>query len=311
MTKLQRSIGISPNQTAAGIRLLDATINKVLVQSLIEDQFPELRSLPVIPIKKQGHDNRTFRLGEELSVRLPSHPSYADAVQKEAIALKVLDGQLPVEIPTVFGLGKPSAEFPMPWSVRHWLAGETWEDAQVVDKFALAQNLGKILVELRSVAADISLIAGKHSFFRGCHPSVYSDEVVESLRRMGDPAKTEKCLEIWQHGMVSAWSNDPVWFHGDISVGNALVKDDVVTALIDFGTCGVGDPACDLTIAWTYFTANERQHFRDAVKVDDGTWHRGKAWALWKALASLTGLSAPDTNNVQARTLRAILDDDI
>lgn len=288
---------------------MNATIDTVLVQTLIADQFPQLRGLPVVPITKQGHDNRTFRLGEELSVRLPSHPSYADAVHKEAIALKALEGRLSVKIPTVFGLGKPSAEFPMPWSVRHWIAGETWEDTQVLDKGALAQDLGQRLVELRSVPADISLSAGKHSFFRGCHPSVYGDKVVESLRRLGDPSKTEKCLDIWQHGMVSVWSNDPVWFHGDISVGNVLVKDNAVSALIDFGTCGVGDPACDLAIAWTYFTANARQVFRGAVNVDDGTWHRAKAWALWKALASLTGLSAPDTNGVQARALREVLGD--
>lgn len=297
-------------QFAEGHKKLDVKIDCSLVQSLIERQFPDLCSLAVVPIEKQGHDNRTFRLGEELTVRLPSHPSYADAVQKEATALDALDGQLSVEIPKIFGLGKPSQEYQLPWSIRHWLGGETWENTKVLDNSSLARNFGEILVELRSIPADISLSAGKHSFYRGCHPSAYGDEVIESLRRMGDPTKSKQCMKIWQRGMASAWSNAPVWFHGDMAVGNVLMKGDKVSALIDFGTCGVGDPACDFTIAWTYFDASTRQHFRKAAKIDDDTWHRAKAWALWKALVSINGLSGPDTDGVQARALGEVIDDD-
>jgi len=306
----EERVGNFANQLVAGIRILDLKIDSSLVQNLIANQFPDLCSLPVMPIKKQGHDNRTFRLGDELTVRLPSHPLYADAVQKEAIALEALNGQLSVEIPKIFGLGKPSKEYQLPWSIRHWLAGETLEDTQVCDKSSLARSFGEVLVELQSVPADIFLSAGKHSFYRGCHPSVYSDEVIESLRRMGDPTKKKQCLEIWQRGMMSAWSNAPVWFHGDLAVGNVLMKGETISALIDFGTCGVGDPACDLTIAWTYFDAMTRQHFREAAKVDDNTWSRAKAWALWKALVSINGLSGPDTEGVQARALGEIINDD-
>jgi aminoglycoside phosphotransferase (APT) family kinase protein len=285
-------------------------IDCALVQNLVGNQFPDLSNLEVVKIKKQGHDNRTFRLGNELSVRLPSHSSYADAVHKEAIALQALDGTLSVDIPKVFAIGEPSKAYPLPWSIRHWLPGNTWEETQVVDRCSLADALGKVLVELRSVPAEISLSAGKHSFYRGCHPSAYSDEVAESLRRVDDPSKTKQCLEIWHRGMVTVWSDAPVWFHGDVAVGNVLMKGNAVSALIDFGTCGVGDPACDLTVAWTYFASSERQRFRDAVQVDDGTWCRAKAWALWKALVSITGLSGQDTDGVQARALNEILNDD-
>ncbi len=289
---------------------MDMKIDGSMVQKLIAQQFPYLSDLPVKPIKKQGHDNRTFRLGDELSVRLPSQPSYADAVQKEATALGALDGRLSVDIPEVFALGEPSNEYPLPWSIRRWLAGTTWEDTQVLDRCSLARSFGAILVELRSIPADINLSAGKHSFYRGCHPSVYGDEVVNSLRKMGDQTKTKLCLEIWQKGTESVWTNDPVWFHGDVAVGNVLMAGEKVSALIDFGTCGVGDPACDFAIAWTFFDVSERQHFRDAIKVDDGTWRRAKAWALWKALVSLTGLSVPDTEGVQSRALDQILSDE-
>lgn len=57
--------------------------------------------------------------------------------------------------------------------------------------------------------------------------------------------------------------------------------------MIDFGTCGVGDPACDLAIAWTVFTDAERGTFRDAAALPDDAWARGRGWALWKALVTL------------------------
>lgn len=290
---------------------MELKIDGSLVQKLIAQQFPDLSELPVSPIKKQGYDNRTFRLGDELTVRLPSQPSYADAVQKEATALAAMKHRLSVETPEVFALGEPSDDYPLPWSIRHWLDGTTWEETQVLDRHALAKALGTILVELRSIPVDIDLYAGKHSFYRGCHPSVYGDEVVKSLNILNDQTKTKRCLNIWQKGMTSVWAEGPVWFHGDVAVGNVLMINEKVSALIDFGLCGAGDPACDFAIAWTYFNAGERRHFKDAIKVDDGTWYRAKAWALWKALVSLTGLSGPDTDGIQARALREILCDEI
>jgi aminoglycoside phosphotransferase (APT) family kinase protein len=75
-----------------------------------------------------------------------------------------------------------------------------------------------------------------------------------------------------------------VWFHGDIASGNLLVRDGRLSAVIDFGTSGVGDPACDLVIAWTFFSGDSRSAFRDAVQQDTATWARARGWALWKAL---------------------------
>lgn len=282
-------------------------INDSLVRKLVAQQFPHLCDLSVRPIRKQGWDNRTFRLGDELSVRLPSKPSYAAAVQKEAIALSALSSSLSVAIPEVIALGEPSEDYPLPWSIRRWIVGKTLEDTQILDRRSLAKAVGTILVELRSAHVSIDLLAGKHSFYRGCHPSVYGDEVVKSLNILNGQIDTKRCLDIWQNGMTSAWTAEPIWFHGDIAVGNVLMAGKSVKALIDFGTCGVGDPACDFAIAWTYFDANERQHFRDAIKVDDDTWHRAKAWALWKALVSLTELSSPDTSGIHARALNEVL----
>jgi aminoglycoside phosphotransferase (APT) family kinase protein len=286
---------------------MDLKIDDSLVKKLIAQQFPHLSDLPVNAIKKQGWDNRTFRLGDELAVRLPSDPSYAAAVHKETNALAILSSRLSVAIPKIFALGEPDEHYALPWSIRRWIEGDTLEDAKLVDRRTLATNLGATLVELRSAPVDIELYAGKHSFFRGCHPSVYGDEVVKSLNILNGQIDTKQCLDIWQNAMTSAWTAKPVWFHGDFAVGNILMRGQTMSALIDFGTCGIGDPACDFAIAWTYFDVDQRQHFKKAVKIDDGTWQRAKAWALWKALASLAGLSSPDINGIQARALNEIV----
>ena len=89
---------------------------------------------------------------------------------------------------------------------------------------------------------------------------------------------------VWEKAISSKWSNNPVWIHGDFSVGNILVKDDRLTAVIDFGCMGIGDPACDLVIAWTFLTRESRKIFRSHLGLDPDTWARARGWALWKSL---------------------------
>jgi aminoglycoside phosphotransferase (APT) family kinase protein len=68
---------------------------------------------------------------------------------------------------------------------------------------------------------------------------------------------------------------------------NLLVRDGRLAAVIDFGSSGVGDPACDMVIAWTLLSGESRKAFRATLAVDDATWARGRGWALWKALITL------------------------
>ncbi len=195
--------------------------------------------------------------------------------------------------------------------MRRWLPGGTVESCPSVDRSTLAQDLGEALAALRSVRPDVGPAAGKHSFFRGCHPTVYSDEVQNALTGLSDDVDVASCRKIWADATATAWDHDPVWFHGDVAVGNLLVQNGQLSAIIDFGTCGVGDPACDLVIAWTYFTGNERQIFRSTVCLPDDVWRRARGWALWKALATMAGLSSPDPEGAQRRVLAEILADPV
>jgi aminoglycoside phosphotransferase (APT) family kinase protein len=92
-------------------------IEEELVTALVADQFPQWGDLPVRAVPRQGWDNRTFRLGEELCVRLPSAEGYAAAVAKEERALRFLTGRLPVAVPEVLALGEPGCGYPLAWSI--------------------------------------------------------------------------------------------------------------------------------------------------------------------------------------------------
>jgi aminoglycoside phosphotransferase (APT) family kinase protein len=282
-----------------------------LVQALIADQFPHWAHLPVTPVPKQGWDNRTFRLGPDLSVRLPSGPGYVAAVEKEDRALPALAAHLPLPVPEPVATGASSRDYPHPWSVRRWLEGETLLDAPDVDRARLARDLGAVLTVLRGAPTTGGPAAGAHSFFRGCHPGAYADQVQQSLRLLAGTVDTAACEAVWDRAMRTVWTGAPVWFHGDIAHGNLLTAGGRLSALIDFGTCGVGDPACDLQIAWTYFTGGDRALFRDAAGLDDDTWARARAWTLWKALIMMSGISGDDPDGVQARNLAAVLTDPI
>jgi aminoglycoside phosphotransferase (APT) family kinase protein len=76
-------------------------------------------------------------------------------------------------------------------------------------------------------------------------------------------------------------------------------------AVIDFGMMGIGDPACDLIIAWNFLPAVAREAFRRGLNVDDATWQRGLGWALSNALIALPYYK--DTNPVLADNARHVI----
>ncbi len=284
-------------------------IDEALVAELLAEQFPQWRDLPVRRVRRQGWDNRTFRLGDDLSVRLPSAEGYVAAVEKEDRVLRFLCSVLPLSVPSPVALGVPGSGYPYPWSVRNWLPGDTVEQTPDLDRRRLARDLGAFLSTLRGLPSDQGPAAGRHSHFRGCHPSVYSDQVDRALRDLATEVDVDRCREIWLTATTSVWRAEPVWYHGDLAVGNVLVEEGRLSAIIDFGACGVGDPACDLVMAWTYFSDEERTVFREAVGLGSEVWRRARGWALWKALVTMTGLSQPDP--AQTRVLAEVLADPI
>jgi aminoglycoside phosphotransferase (APT) family kinase protein len=280
-------------------RLVDADV----ARRLIAAQFPRWAGLPVRPTAVSGWDNQTFRLGDELSVRLPTAAEYALAVDKEHRWLPVLAPHLPLPVPAPVAKGRPGEGFRFAWSVYAWIDGDGL-DART-DLTGFAGDLADFLAALHTVDPAGGPGPGLHNWFRGGPLQRYDSQTRAAIDALGDRIPRDTCAEIWQSALRASWDGQPVWFHGDVAPGNLLFRDGALAAVIDFGTCGVGDPACDTAIAWTVLSGPSRETFRARLGADAGTWARGRGWALWKALIVYAGELHADQGEA-ARAARVI-----
>lgn len=262
-------------------------IDAALVRALLAEQFPAWAALGVQPVTPGGWDNRCFRVGEEILVRLPSDAAYSSQPAREHLWLPRLAPHLPLAIPVPMGLGQPGCGYPWPWSIRPWIEG------RVVTSRAgtLGSDLGGFLAALHRVDATQGPVAGAHNFHRGGELRVYEPEVTRALVILEGRVDERRALHLWKTATSTRWDRAPVWVHGDLAPGNLLERAGTLAAVIDFGNLAVGDPACDAAIAWTWLEPRAREDFRAACDLDDATWLRARAWALWKGLIVAAGMA--------------------
>ncbi|MEO7844916.1 MAG: aminoglycoside phosphotransferase family protein [Nocardioides sp.] len=270
------------------------TVDAQIVQQLVLDQFPEWSHLDIEPVRNPGWDNFTFRLGEDLLVRLPSAAEYALAVEKEQQWLPRLAPHLSVPIPSVRGLGVPGAEYPFAWSVYDWIDGSTSTRADAADQARFGDQLADFLVSLRGIDPTDGPQPGIHNWYRGVTLLTYDTTARRALDALTGHINVDLAAEVWADALAAPWDGADVWFHGDLAEGNLLLRDGQLAAVIDFGTCGVGDPSCDLAIAWTLLVEPGRRLLKDRLQIDEATWSRGRGWALWKTLSSLASAITHD-----------------
>ncbi|MBA3814277.1 MAG: aminoglycoside phosphotransferase family protein [Alphaproteobacteria bacterium] len=286
-------------------------IDAALVRRLVATQFSQWKDLPVRPVVHGGHDNRTFHLGEHMLVRMPSAAEYAAKVEKEQQWLPRLAPLLPLPIPTPLAMGEPGEGYPWEWSIYRWIEGNTAAIFPIADLNDFASSLAEFLTALQRIDTTDGLQPGPHNFYRGGPLMTYDGETRQAIASLKDKIDVEAVTGVWETALATTWRDAPVWVHGDVSVGNLLVKEGKLSAVIDFGGLAVGDPACDLAIAWTLFKGERREAFRALLPLDAGTWARGRAWTLWKALIVAAGLT--ETNAVEAahawRTIEEVLAD--
>lgn len=255
-----------------------------LVQLLIEEQFPEWQHLSIMPVEKSGWDSRTFHLGKELSIRLPSSEKYVSQILKEFEWLPRLNKHLSYQITLPIALGKPSNSYPWHWSINRWIEGDMVTRISISDINNFAKELGNLLYEFERTDASGGPVAGKHNFHRCGRLAVYDEDMRRALPNIQDNGLKLLIQKIWEQALSSQWEKNPVWVHGDLACGNILVKKGRLTAVIDFGQLAIGDPACDLVIAWNFFDRESREVFRKFVNLDKNTWTRAMGWALWKTI---------------------------
>src|SRR4030095_11683989 len=155
----------------------DVKITTDLVLALMHQQFPQWAGYAITPLNPGGWDNRTFRLGRDLLVRLPSHAGYVAQVAKEHRWLPVLAPMLPLPIPVPVAMGKPGKGYPWPWSVYRWLDGKPSTFENIIGMERFAHDLAYFLDALHRIDATEGPAAGEHNFFRGGPVATYDREV--------------------------------------------------------------------------------------------------------------------------------------
>jgi len=220
---------------------------------------------------------------------MPSGAAYAAQVEKEHKWLPKLTPSLPLPIPKPLAMGEPTADYPWKWSIYLWLEGRNAASAPINDLSAFATSLAQFLIALQDIDPTDGPLPGPHNFFRGGPLSTYDSETRKAITALKNKIDANTATEIWEKALATTWNHAPVWIHGDISADNLLVKDGNLSAVIDFGILGIGDSACDLAIAWTFFSGKNRETFREMLPLDADTWARGRAWTLWKAITIAAG----------------------
>jgi aminoglycoside phosphotransferase (APT) family kinase protein len=279
------------------------SIDVPLVRNLVARQFPQWADLPIQAVKWNGWDNATFRLGDRIKVRLPSAERYVPQIEKEHRWLPKLAPYLPLPIPVPLATGVPGEGYPWPWSIYEWIDGDTASLEHIGNLPEFAVDIAEFLIALQRIDATDGPRAGQQNFSRGGPLSVYDRETRAAIKRLRDEIDVGGATSVWDAALSAEWRDRPVWVHGDVSVGNLLVRDGRLSAVIDFGSCAIGDPACDLVITWTFLRGQSREAFRAAISADDPTWARARGWALWKALITYANGGGAHPAEISARRI--------
>lgn len=288
-------------------------ISDQLARRLVDSQFPRWRDLRLTRLPPIGTDNLLFRLGDELLVRLPRIHWAAEAPVREFDWLPRLAPQLPLEIPAPLVLGEPDDDYPYPWTVVPWLDGVNVTGAHLggvdnVDWQQLAHDVAGFLVALQSL--DATDAPAKVGGSRGSPLADCDTWVRDWTRRAGDRVDGPAVLAAWEESLAApVWDGPPVWLHADIHEGNLLVRDGRVSAVIDWGGLGVGDPAAELNAAWGFLPPSAISTYRKALGLDDAAWLRGRGWALVPSISGLVyyETTAPQMSRLSLATVNRIV----
>jgi aminoglycoside phosphotransferase (APT) family kinase protein len=282
------------------------------VRRLLADQFPQWADLPIRPVPSAGTDNALYRLGNEMAVRLPRIHWAVEQVEKEQVWLPRLAPRLPLAIPIPLAMGLPGEGYPWRWSVYRWLDGENATLDRLTDPIQAAISLAEFVSALHRIDPTGGPPPGSHNSGRGVSLAGRDERTRAAVTELQGVIDRHAVTAVWDAALrTPAWNSPPVWIHGDLQAGNLLAVDGALAAVIDFGCLGVGDPACDLIVAWNLFTGEMREAFRAALEVDEATWARGRGWALSVALIALPYYqhTSPAIAGTARRTITEILAD--
>jgi aminoglycoside phosphotransferase (APT) family kinase protein len=276
-------------------------LGEEVVRRLLAEQFPQWAELPLRRIEPSGTVNAIFRLGDELSVRLPRRQGPTEPGSRELDWLPKLAPLLPVDVPVPVAQGRPGSGYPWFWEIHTWVEGETAPVAEI-DALQAARDLAALVRALQTIDPSGGPPPG-----RGVALAERDSAFRYWLNRFdGDP----RVIPAWERALAAPpWEGPPIWHHGDLDCRNWLVRDRRISGVIDWGSMGVGDPACDVMVAWKLHSLTARDAFRQALPTDDATWERARGWAVSQAVAALAYYTAENNPSLyhEAETWLALV----
>jgi aminoglycoside phosphotransferase (APT) family kinase protein len=291
--------------TTGSIPPADVDITSSLVRLLLKEQHPDLADLPLAD-SGNGWDNKVYRLGDQLAVRLPRRSAAATLVEHEHRWLPELAPRLPIAIPVPSRTGRPGCGYPWSWSVTQWFEGTNVVSSPLRDADRAALELGAFVSALHLPAPHDA----PRNPFRGVPLANRTATVAERVKQLNGMVDLHYVMRIWEAALhARTWSGPAVWIHGDLHPANLLVRNGHIAAVLDFGDLTAGDPATDLSVAWTLLPSSARTTFREATRelgdpIDEDTWTRARGWALLFGLIFLS--SSRDDEVMRAMGRRAL-----
>ncbi len=265
-------------------------IDEHIVRALLKNQCPQWADLSILSIKSSGTDNALFRLGTEYVVRLPRiawEPGSADKkINKEYEWLPQIAKCLDTPISFPIFKGNPSKDYPYSWLITQWLEGHNPDFENQNEYKVLAKDLAYFLNHFHGINLKNGPVSRRGIRLNEKELNVETKKAISELKGEIDISLVSALWE--QLSNIPYWNKDPVWVHGDFLPGNLLIQHNRLSAVLDFADVGIGDPACDLVIAWALLNPHSRNVFRENLElIDDKTWERGRGWALSIALIML------------------------
>jgi aminoglycoside phosphotransferase (APT) family kinase protein len=260
-----------------------------LVRRLVDGEFPQYADLPLRRLGASGSTNALFRLGDHLLVRLPRQPGNGAVIEREQLRASEFGPRLPVEVPQVIAVGRPSQGYSEQWSIVGWLPGEHPaacgpDEPPSEQRTQLARDLADVIIALRGAPMPTAAVQDPAlRGYRGGPLAGIDDWVrtsIEGCRSIpGFDLDLDRVQAIWEDALKlpGAYEAGPdSWYHGDLVAENLLLTNGRLSAVIDFAV-SIGDPTIDLHGAWEFFDQPSREIFRHRLGTKDADWLRGRA----------------------------------
>ena len=233
------------------------SVDEALARRLIAGQFPELASATLRRLA-EGWDNVVWLVDEQWAFRFPQRTMGAEPIERELRVLPLIAPALPAPIPVPVFAGRPADGYPWSFFGAPLIPGREACDAALDDdaRCRLAPALARFLRALHHIPPIEGLLYDPNQRADMVHRVAMTREWLE---RLGRPADVEP---LFAEAVALPPPEGDVIAHGDLHFRHVMVDQaGELAGVIDWGDVCRADPSIDLSLLWSFFTAEGRAAF--------------------------------------------------